>query len=235
MPDQNKRHRPIRSFARRVGRITERQKTALESLLPKYGIEFTTEQLDLNKAFNQAAPLNIEIGFGMGEALIAMASQNPHENYLGIEVHTPGIGNLLNQIDLLKLGNIRIIAYDAVEVLKHQIPEHSVNCFCIFFSDPWHKSKHHKRRLINASFVKLLATKLNPQGKIYLATDWENYAQQMLRVFSENKSFRNLSPNKDYCPRIAFRPLTKFEKRGHRLGHEVWDLIFEKTEANIKT
>jgi len=223
-----KAHRPIRSFSRRIGRITERQKYALDNLLPLYGIEFTPELLDFEILFQNSAPVNIEIGFGMGEVLIAMAKQNPHENYLGIDVHTPGVGNLLSEVAALQLSNVRVIAYDAVEVLKHQIADHSVNSFCIFFSDPWHKNKHHKRRLINESISKLLAKKTKPKGKVFLATDWEHYANQMLEVFNTNKSFKNLSPTNEYCERINFRPLTKFEKRGHRLGHGVWDLIFEK-------
>ena len=227
MPEQ-KAHRHIRSFSRRIGRITEHQKFALENFLPLYGIEHTKEPLDFEKIFEKSAPLNVEIGFGMGEALIAMAKDKPHENYLGIDVHTPGVGNLLNEVNSLSLNNIRVISFDAVEVLKHQITNKSINSFCIFFSDPWHKNKHQKRRLINESFVKILATKIKPRGKIYLATDWEHYANQMLEVFSANKSFKNLSPTNDYCERIAFRPLTKFEKRGQRLGHNVWDLVFEK-------
>ncbi len=223
-----KKHRPIRSFSRRIGRITERQKSALKNLLPQFGIEHRHELLDIKKAFNRDVPLNIEIGFGMGEALIGMAAQNPYENYLGIEVHTPGIGNLLSEMEAQSLSNIRVISFDAVEVLKHQIADQSVKCFCIFFSDPWHKPKHHKRRLISESFIDLLAKKLVPNGRLYLATDWEHYAQQMLKVLSANKAFKNLSPTQDYCPRIAFRALTKFEKRGHRLGHDVWDLSFEK-------
>ena len=225
---EQKAHRPIRSFSRRIGRITERQKFALENFLPLYGIEHTKELIDFEKTFQNSALLNIEIGFGMGEALIAMAKENPQENYLGIDVHTPGVGNLISEVHELNLKNVRAIAFDAVEVLKHQIPDKSINSFCIFFSDPWHKNKHHKRRLINESFVKVLAKKIKPHGKIYLATDWEHYANQMLEVFNGNNSFKNLSPTNDYCERITFRPLTKFEKRGHRLGHGVWDLIFEK-------
>jgi tRNA (guanine-N7-)-methyltransferase len=225
---ENKMHRPIRSFARRIGRITDRQKSALENILPLRGIEHTSELIDFEKIFKRSAPLNIEIGFGMGESLIAVAKDNPEQDYLGIEVHTPGVGNLLANADELNLDNIRVITFDAVEVLKKQIPDHSVHSFSIFFSDPWHKTKHHKRRLINESFCQLLANKIQPKGKVFLATDWEHYANQMLEVFTHNKSFKNLSPTNDFCERIEFRPLTKFEKRGHRLGHGVWDLIFEK-------
>lgn len=223
-----KKHPPIRSFSRRIGRITERQKSALKNLLPQFGIEHHNELLDIKKNFNRDAPLNIEIGFGMGEALISMAAQNPDENYLGIEVHTPGIGNLLSEMEAQGLSNIRVISFDAVEVLKQQIADQSVKCFCIFFSDPWHKPKHHKRRLISESFLDLLAKKLIPNGRVYLATDWEHYAHQMLSLLNANKAFKNLSPTQGFCPRIAFRALTKFEKRGHRLGHDVWDLSFEK-------
>jgi len=224
---ESKKHRPIRSFARRIGRITERQKSALENLLPILGITHAQSPLDYEAVFGRDAPLNIEIGFGMGEALIAMAQQKPQENFLGIEVHTPGIGNLLSQADELGLTNIRVIPFDAVEVLKHQIPDGSINSFSIFFSDPWHKPKHHKRRLINEVFALQLSKKLTPNGKVFLATDWEHYAHQMLETFQSCPHFKNLSPTNDFCPRIESRPLTKFEKRGHRLGHGVWDLIFE--------
>lgn len=224
---EQKHYRPIRSFVRRTGRITDRQKSALENLWPLYGLEFNNHLFDFDQIFQRNAPLTIEIGFGMGEALIAMAQNNAQNNYLGIEVHTPGIGNILSQIELHQLNNIRLISYDAVEVLKHQISDASVDNFCIFFSDPWHKTKHHKRRLINESFVELLAKKTKKGGKIFLATDWENYAHQMLEVFSDNSNFKNLSSTNDFVNRISFRPLTKFEKRGHRLGHEVWDLTFE--------
>lgn len=222
-----KNHRPIRSFTRRIGRITDRQKAALENLLPILGVTHTQEPLNYASTFGRNAPLNIEIGFGMGEALIAMASQRPEEDFLGMEVHTPGIGNLLSQADVLGLKNIRVIDFDAVEVLKHQIADHSINSVSIFFSDPWHKPKHHKRRLINESFALLLSKKLTPGGKVFLATDWANYAVNMLATFQNNHYFKNMSPTNDYCPRIDTRPLTKFEKRGQRLGHGVWDLVFE--------
>jgi len=221
-------HRPIRSFARRVGRITDRQQSAIDKLWPIFGIEYSTQPLDYKTVFNNQAPLTIEIGFGMGEVLISMAKENSEQNYLGIDVHTPGVGNLLIEVDKHQLKNIRVSSYDAVEVLKHQIPNNSVDNFCIFFSDPWHKNKHHKRRLINETFVALLAKKTKHGGKIYLATDWEHYAKQMLSVFDDNKHFKNLSPDNRFCERISFRPLTKFEQRGHRLGHGVWDLSFKK-------
>ena len=231
MPEEQKSehpHRPIRSFARRVGRMTEGQRVALEKYQPLYGIEYSSEPLDIDKLFPRTAPINIEIGFGMGEALIAMAQGNSEENYIGIDVHTPGVGHLLQETNRHQLENIRVIEHDAVEVLKHQIPDRSIHSFCIFFSDPWHKTKHQKRRLLNESFAKVLVKKLKPHGKIYLATDWEHYAKQILRVFNENHSLKNLSPTNEYCERIEFRTLTKFEKRGQRLGHGVWDLVFEK-------
>jgi len=226
-PLDNK-HRPIRSFSRRVGRMTEGQRLALENFRPLYGIEHTSEHLDFEKIFQNSAPVTIEIGFGMGEALIEMAQLKPDENFIGVDVHTPGVGHVFNETHKHEIKNIRVIEFDAVEVLKHQIPDHSVNNFCVFFSDPWHKTKHQKRRLLNESFAKVLAKKLVPDGKLYLATDWEHYANQMLNVFNANKSFKNLSPTNEYCERIEFRTLTKFEKRGQRLGHGVWDLIFQK-------
>ena len=194
MPEQKNEHphRPIRSFARRVGRMTEGQRLALENYRPIYGIEHTSEPLEIDKLFPRNAPINIEIGFGMGEALIAMAQENTEENYIGIDVHTPGVGHLFHEINKHQLENIRVIEFDAVEVLKHQIPDKSINSFCVFFSDPWHKTKHQKRRLLNEGFAKVLAKKLSPHGKIYLATDWEHYAKQILNVFNSNISFKGL-------------------------------------------
>lgn len=220
--------REIRSFARRTGRKTESQKRALEELWPKYGIEYDNKPLNVNSLFPHSGPLNIEIGFGMAENLIAVAKSHLSENFIGIEVHTPGIGHALNQIENNELSNVRLIQYDAVKVLNHQIADHSLTSVSVFFPDPWHKKKHNKRRLINDSFCELLATKIKKGGTMYMATDWEHYAEQMLEVFTNSEHFENQSPDGTYCERMAFRPLTKFEKRGHRLGHGTWDLIFTR-------
>lgn len=220
--------RKIRSFVRRGGRLTASQKRALEEFWPQYGIEFNNEPLNLDHIFNRTASKNIEIGFGMAENLIAVAKSQPNKDFIGIEVHEPGIGNALNQIEEYSLSNLRVIKHDAVEVLKHQIAEHSIDSISIFFPDPWHKKKHHKRRLINSEFVDLLARKIKKGGHVFMATDWENYAEQMLEVFANNPKFENLSEDNTYCDRIEFRSLTKFERRGQRLGHGVWDLIFRR-------
>lgn len=220
--------RQIRSFVRRCGRMTSSQKRGMEIGWLKYGIEYQTNPLNFSTLFGNSAPVNIEIGFGMAENLLAVAASHANENFVGIDVHTPGVGHALNQIEDNDIGNIRIINHDAVEVLKHQIPDHSLSSVSIFFPDPWHKKKHNKRRLINADFANLLAKKIHKNGHIYMATDWEDYARQMLAVFNACEHFSNQSPDNTYCERMSFRPLTKFERRGHRLGHGVWDLIFKR-------
>ncbi len=220
--------RKIRSFARRSGRMTASQKKGLATYWDTFGIEFSNCLLDFKSLFGNDAAVNIEIGFGMGENILSVAQNKADENFIGIEVHQPAIGSILNKIHDLNLKNLKVINHDAVEVLTHQIKDHSLNSTSIFFPDPWHKSNHHKRRLISTKFIELLAPKLVKGGRIYLATDWEHYAKQMLDVMSNNKNLKNLSPANDYCKRMDFRPITKFERRGLRLGHNVWDLIFEK-------
>ncbi len=216
--------------------MTASQKRGLEVLWPRYGIDFQPQPLDFSQLFDHyPAPVHMEIGFGMAENLIAVAKAKPTENFIGVEVHEPGVGNALNQIEELQLKNLRLIKHDAVEVLRHQIPDHSLDSVSIFFPDPWHKKKHHKRRLINRDFTELLSKKLKAGGKVYLATDWENYAEQMLEVFSSHPSFRNTSPDNRYSERIPFRALTKFERRGQRLGHGVWDLVFERCKLCSQT
>jgi len=220
--------RKVRSFVRRNGRTTAKQKNALETLWPQFGIEYQPRPCALNDFFKNNALLNVEIGFGMGEALVQSAQNNPDQNYVGIEVHDPGIGNVLNQISELSLKNIRVISHDAVEVLDNQFENQSIDSICIFFPDPWHKKRHNKRRLLNEKFAQLVADKLKASGKLFIATDWQNYAEQILSVFNGNSDFKNLSDDNTYCPRIDFRPLTKFEKRGQRLGHDVWDFIYQR-------
>lgn len=220
--------RKIRSFARRSGRMTDSQKKGLADFWAIHGIEYSDTKLDLNTLFNRDAPKNLEIGFGMGENILSVAQSRPEDDFIGIEVHQPAVGHVLNQIEELGLKNLRVMNHDAVEVLNHQISDLSLSSVSVFFPDPWHKSNHHKRRLISPKFSELLATKIIKNGHMYLATDWEHYAIQMLDVFTHNKHFKNLSPTHDYCKRMEFRPITKFEKRGLRLGHGVWDLIFEK-------
>ena len=225
---QDRPMRKVRSFARRSGRMTESQKKGLAEHWTQYGITYENCALNLTQLFGRDAPKNIEIGFGMGENILSVAQSKPNEDFIGIEVHQPAVGNILNKIHELELTNLKVMNHDAVEVFTHQVSDHALNSVSVFFPDPWHKSNHHKRRLIAPKFAELLATKIRKNGHVYLATDWEHYANQMLEVFSDNKHFKNLSPTNTYCKRMDFRPVTKFERRGLRLGHGVWDLIFEK-------
>ncbi|PSJ18471.1 tRNA (guanosine(46)-N7)-methyltransferase TrmB [Nitrosomonas supralitoralis] len=214
----------IRSFVLRQGRLSNAQRRACETLLPRYGIPFNKSLLDLNHVFSRQAPKILEIGFGMGESTATIAKAHPENDYLGIEVHTPGVGSLLNQIELLELNNLRIIQHDAVEVLEHMLPTACLDGIHIFFPDPWPKAKHHKRRLIQPALVTRLCKRLKPGGYIHAATDWEDYAAQILHVFNQDSQLINTVTN--YAQRPECRPLTKFEQRGLKLGHGVWDLIF---------
>lgn len=214
----------IRSFVLRQGRMSPAQTQALESLLPVYGIPYKPEVLDFTQAFGRAAPTILEIGFGMGETSARIAAAMPEKNFIGIEVHAPGVGALLKLIGEQGLTNMRIIQHDAVEVAQHMIAPGSLAGIHVFFPDPWPKARHHKRRLIQPPFVKLLASRLAPGGYLHCATDWEHYAQQMLEVLSAEPLLQNTAA--DYAPRPAYRPVTKFETRGLKLGHGVWDVVF---------
>jgi tRNA (guanine-N7-)-methyltransferase len=225
-PDSHRRG--VRSFVVRGGRITEAQERALRELMPAYGIEFSSSPLDLDVVFGRRARRVLEIGFGNGENLVALAAAHPQVDYLGVEVHRPGVGRLLLSIESLGLANVRAIRHDAVEVLHHQIVAGSFDEILILFPDPWHKKRHHKRRLIQAPFVELAASRLKPGGVLRLATDWQPYAEQMLDVLSASPTLSNLSPDGGYMPRPDERIATRFEKRGERLGHDVWDLVFRK-------
>ncbi len=226
MSDIERRH--IRSFVLRQGRTTTGQQRAINALMPVYGIPYSQELLDLDEAFGRNAPRILEIGFGMGDSTAEIARNHPENDYLCLEVHTPGVGNLLKIIGEQDLTNIRIIQHDAVEVLRDMIDEHALDGVHIFFPDPWHKARHNKRRLIQPAFVERLRKKLKPGGYIHAATDWQDYAEQILSVFGKEPLLRNTAP--DYAPRPAYRPLTKFEKRGLGLGHGVWDLVFVRKE-----
>jgi tRNA (guanine-N7-)-methyltransferase len=221
-------HRSIRSFVRREGRLTRGQQRALAVLWPQFGIDRGDSLLDLEALFGRAAPKVLEIGFGMGTSLAAMAAARPEWDFVGIEVHRPGVGTLLRQVEAQGLRNVRVICDDAVEVLKQRIPDASLDRVLLFFPDPWHKKRHHKRRIVQPDFVALVAIKLKPGGVFHLATDWEDYAEHMLAVVGASPAFRNLAGAGCYAPRSAERPLTKFEQRGRRLGHGVWDLLFER-------
>lgn len=219
-------HRPIRSFVLRQGRMSNAQTRALETLLPRWGIPYREALLDLDAAFGRSAPKIIEIGFGMGDSTAAIAAAHPQNDYLGIEVHGPGVGSLLNQIEALGLTNLRVIQHDAVEVLKHMIAPASLDGVHIFFPDPWHKKKHHKRRLIQPELVALLCNKLKPGGYLHAATDWQEYAEHILAVLTAEPALANTAAG--YAPKPDYRPLTKFEQRGIKLGHGVWDIVFRK-------
>jgi len=217
--------RPIRSFVLRQGRMSVAQQRAHDNLKAVYGIPYAVQALDLAAAFGRDAPKILEIGFGMGDATAIIASAHPENDYLGIEVHGPGVGSLLNQIQERALTNLRIIQHDAVEVLRDMIPDASLAGVHIFFPDPWHKKRHHKRRLIKPDLIALIANKLVPGGYLHCATDWEDYAIQILEVLSGEPTLTNTADG--YAPRPAYRPLTKFEQRGIRLGHGVWDIVFK--------
>ena len=224
----NPQHRPIRSFVVRPGRMTAGQRRALEDNWPRWGIDRAAGLLDDHGAFGRQAPLVLEIGFGMGQSLAEMAVDAPDTNYLGIEVHRPGVGRLLYCLEQQGIDNVRVYCDDAVAVLRDCIGEASLDGVQIFFPDPWHKKRHHKRRLIQPDFIDLLCSKLKPGGFLHLATDWENYAEQMLELLTATPGLENTSGVGQYSPRPSQRPLTKFEKRGQRLGHGVWDLLFRR-------
>ena len=222
-------HRPIRSFVMRAGRMTVGQARALEELWPRYGVEYSPAPVSLEQLFGRQAPRTLEIGFGNGEHLASLAASHPERDYFGIEVHRPGVGHLLMLAEKTGLTNLRASSHDAVEVLRDQIAPGSLDEVLLLFPDPWHKKRHHKRRLVQPPFVELVASRLASGGVFKLATDWENYAQQMLEVLSAaNALFENLSPTGDWVPRPDERAPTRFEKRGARLGHGVWDLAFRR-------
>ena len=229
MTNEHTPHRPIRSFVMRAGRMTAGQSRALEDLWPSYGVEFTPHLLDLDMLFGRRAPRTLEIGFGNGEHLAALATAHPERDYLGIEVHRPGVGHLLMLVASRKVSNVRASQHDAVEVLLHQIAMGSLDEVLVLFPDPWHKKRHNKRRLIQLPFVELIATRLKSGGVLRLATDWEEYALQMLEVLNASTGlFQNESPTGDWVLRPEERAPTRFEKRGARLGHGVWDLSFRR-------
>lgn len=221
-------HRPIRSFVLRQGRLTRAQRHAIETMMPRYGIPYTGEPLDMDKIFGRRAPKILEVGFGMGGATVEIAKANPDKDYLGVEVHAPGVGNLLKLADEAGLTNLRVIQHDAVEVLRDMIPDEALDGVHVFFPDPWPKKRHHKRRLIQPPFIQQVTRKLKPAGYVHLATDWQEYAEWMLDVLRGEPRLENTA--QDYAPKPGDRPLTKFERRGLELGHGVWDIIFRRRE-----
>jgi tRNA (guanine-N7-)-methyltransferase len=230
-PSSAPSHRTIRSFVIRGGRATAAQQRALDELWPRYGVEFSPQPLDLDRIFGRSAPRMLEIGFGAGEALLAFAQAHPEMDCLGIEVHKPGVGHLLLGAQAAGLTNLRIICHDAVEVLQQQLAPGALQLIHIFFPDPWPKKRHHKRRLIQPPFVELLGRVLAVGGTLRLATDWEHYAMQMREVIDASPLFANDAPDTGFVPRSPERPLTRFERRGQRLGHGVWDLSYRRITA----
>lgn len=228
---ENTQHRRIRSFVLRQGRLTKGQERALETGWPSYGVDYRQAMLDLSQLFGRSDSKKIlEIGFGMGDATAQIAQTLPEADFLAVEVHTPGVGSLLKLTQERALTNIRIVQHDAVEVLQNMLPDASLDGVHIFFPDPWHKKRHHKRRLIQAEFVKLLCSKLKIGGYLHVATDWQEYAEWVLEMLRAEPQLQNTAAkeNNGYAEKPEYRPLTKFENRGLKLGHGVWDLVFTR-------
>ena len=222
-------NRHIRSFVRRDGRFTDAQRHALESLWADYGVEPGEEPLDFTSLFGgRHAPQHLEIGIGMGDALVEMAQANPEGNYLGIDVHRPGLGSVMQKAHARGLKNLRVMSADAIMVLQKNLPDVSLEAVYLFFPDPWPKRRHHKRRIVNPAFATAIHRVLKPGGHFHMATDWQEYAQHMMDVMGTVPGFVNIAGAGQYVPRPEYRPLTKFEQRGQRLGHGIWDLIFAK-------
>jgi tRNA (guanine-N7-)-methyltransferase len=218
--------RPVRSFVLRQGRITAAQSRAFETLYPRYGVPYAPQPIDTRLLFGRSAPLILEIGSGMGETTAQIAKARPEADFIAVEVHAPGVGSLLNRIEAEAISNLRVIRHDALDVLEHMIPDGLLAALHVFFPDPWPKKRHHKRRLVQPEFAALAARKLAPGGVLHAATDWQDYAESMLAVLSAEPGLENTAAG--FAPRPAYRPLTKFELRGHRLGHRSWDLVFRR-------
>ena len=219
-------HPPIRSYVLRQGRFSPGQQRAYAELLPRFGIAYETRPIDFSQAFGRSAPVVVEVGSGMGETTARIAAENPGSDYLAIEVHAPGVGSLLKQVVEMGLANIRVVRHDAVEVLRDMVPPASLHAIHVFFPDPWPKKRHHKRRLIQPEFAALAASRLAPDGVLHVATDWQEYAEHVLAVLSATAELENTVQG--FAPRPAMRPETKFERRGLKLGHGVWDIVFRK-------
>lgn len=223
-----KPRREIKSFVRREGRLTPGQQKALDNLWPQLGIDEVDTPLDLNALFGRDNPKVLEIGFGNGTSLAEMAANQPELDFIGVEVHRPGVGQLLKAIDDRQLYNLRVAETDAVDLLKKRITDGALHRVQLYFPDPWHKKRHHKRRIIQPAFVAVLAAKIEAGGTLHMATDWQDYAEQMRQDLAASNEFKNLGNSDGFIARPDYRPLTKFEQRGHRLGHGVWDLLFER-------
>lgn len=220
-PADPPRHRPIRSFVRRAGRLTVAQERALAELWPLHGLEYTPQPLDLDQVFGRHAPRIVEIGFGNGDALATMAAASPDEDFIGIEVHEPGVGHCLLRIEALGLGNVRLVCHDAIDVLQHQLPPGSLAGVHLFFPDPWPKKRHHKRRIVQPDFVALVADRLEAGGVLHVATDWPEYAEHIAAVVTASGRFSPADP-------ASGRPRTRFQARGERLGHPIWEARYRR-------
>ena len=222
----------IRSFVLRAGRMTEAQDKAYQTLWDEYGLVCQHQRLDLRETFGRDAPIVFEIGFGMGDSLLIQALNEPARDFVGVEVHKPGVGRLMNEAKKAGVTNLRVICEDAVEVLSDGLGPQSLEGAQIYFPDPWHKKRHHKRRLVTLQFINLIAHRVRLGGFCHLATDWAPYAEWMVEMFSQTAAWHNTSENGDFVPRPARRPITKFETRGERLGHEVFDLVYERKASD---
>ncbi len=221
--------RAIRTFVMRTGRMTPSQERAYEQLWPEHGLTLEQGMIDPVAVFGRQAPITLEIGFGMGDSLLQMASEAPERDFIGIEVHLPGVGRLLNNMAKQNISNIRVYQQDALQVLDDCLPDGCLDRVQLFFPDPWHKKKHHKRRMVQPAWVAKISSKLRPGGLLHMATDWQEYAEHMLEVMQQSPDFvSQAETGQEYSPRPDWRPETKFERRGQRLGHGVWDLIYQK-------
>lgn len=221
-------HPPIRSYVLRQGRFSPGQQRAFDELMPRFGVAYRPAPLDLAAVFGRSAPTVLEVGFGMGETTARIAAENPDTDYLGVEVHLPGVGSLLRQVGELGLTNVRVVRHDAVEVMRDMLAPGSLAGIHVFFPDPWPKKRHHKRRLVQPELVALAASRLAPGGYIHVATDWQEYAEHVLAVLRAEPALENTAPG--FAPRPATRPETKFERRGLKLGHGVWDIVFRRKD-----
>jgi tRNA (guanine-N7-)-methyltransferase len=231
MTENSNLARTIRSYVRRSGRLTPGQKKALKLYWPLYGIDFAPRRLDIPGLVGSFDALKLEIGIGSGEALISMAANDPGSLYLGIEVHESGVGRCLNSIHLQALPNVKLIRHDAIEVLRYMLPPASLDRVFLFFPDPWHKKRHHKRRIVNQGFRDLLSELLKPGACLHMATDWQEYAEYMSEQLLSDPRYQNHGDTSGYVTRPTYRPVTRFENRGLKLGHGVWDLMFEKKNS----
>jgi tRNA (guanine-N7-)-methyltransferase len=223
--------RKIQSFVKRSGRLSKAQAIALHELWPNYGVSLTDNQLNFGELFMNLHDVTLEVGFGNGDSLLEMAIQQPKQNFLGIEVYEAGVGRLINEAYKNQLSNLKIIKEDAVKVLQNHISDDSLSKFQLFFPDPWHKKRHHKRRIIQTSFLDILTKKLKIDGIVHIATDWEGYAEHIMETLESHQHFKNTLGDHIYSPRPKHRPLTKFENRGQKLGHGVWDIIFTNSKG----